>query len=58
MNFNFDPATVCSCGKIHTTAVEHVTIEVGATGNFTMSNNGSSTVYVSGVEIAYEPAKA
>lgn len=30
MSFNFDPATVCSCGKIHTTAVEHVTIEVGA----------------------------
>ncbi len=30
MNFNFDPATVCSCGKKHTTAVEHVTIETGA----------------------------
>ena len=30
MNFNFDPSTVCSCGKKHTTAVEHVTIEAGA----------------------------
>ena len=30
MSFNFDPAKVCACGKIHTTAVEHVTIEAGA----------------------------
>jgi hypothetical protein len=30
MSFNFDPAVVCSCGKTHTTAVEHVTIEEGA----------------------------
>ena len=30
MSFNFDPAKACACGKIHTTAVEHVTIEVGA----------------------------
>ena len=30
MSFNFDPAKVCACGKIHTTAVEHVTIEEGA----------------------------
>ena len=30
MSFNFDPAVVCSCGKTHTTAVEHVTIEAGA----------------------------
>ena len=30
MSFNFDPAKVCSCGKTHTTAVEHVTIEAGA----------------------------
>jgi glycerol-1-phosphate dehydrogenase [NAD(P)+] len=30
MSFNFDPAKACACGKIHTTAVEHVTIEAGA----------------------------
>ncbi len=30
MSFNFDPAKVCACGKTHTTAVEHVTIEEGA----------------------------
>ena len=30
MSFNFDPAKVCACGKTHTTAVEHVTIEAGA----------------------------
>ena len=30
MAFNFDPAKACACGKIHTTAVEHVTIEEGA----------------------------
>lgn len=30
MSFNFDPAKACACGKIHTTAVEHVTIESGA----------------------------
>ena len=30
MSFNFDPAKACACGKTHTTAVEHVTIEEGA----------------------------
>ena len=30
MSFNIDPAKVCACGKTHTTAVEHVTIEAGA----------------------------
>ena len=30
MSFNFDPAKVCACGKTHTTAVEHVTIEESA----------------------------
>ncbi|MBQ2240843.1 MAG: sn-glycerol-1-phosphate dehydrogenase [Clostridia bacterium] len=30
MSFNFDPTKACACGKIHTTAVEHVTIEAGA----------------------------
>ena len=30
MSFNFDPEKVCACGKTHTTAVEHVTIEEGA----------------------------
>ena len=30
MSFNFDPAKICACGKTHTTAVEHVTIEAGA----------------------------
>ena len=35
-----------------------ITIDVNAEGDFTFQNAGTQTVYVSGVQIAYEPAKA
>jgi len=35
-----------------------ITIEVGASGDFTITNNGTTTAYVSGVEVVYAPAEA
>ena len=34
-----------------------ITVELNSTENFTFSNVGSTTVYISGVEIVYEPVK-
>ena len=34
-----------------------VTIDLDTTENFVLENKGTQTAYVSGVEIAYEPAK-
>ena len=30
MEFKFNPTELCSCGKVHKTMVEHVTIRPGA----------------------------